>query len=806
MELTFLTGPVPLTKTITFSSRSQSFTTSPYPMVQKVTSSVREVTDIHAFKAALIEEGRRGACLMKGSLDAPLVAESRASHTDSARLHDWVCFDFDGVDCTGVGAAVTKYFPDPLRHGEFLVQLSASAFRPDTRRFSGHLFALLDRAVPTQALHDWITWLNLHTALRSEIRLTESALGLHLPLDRTVASPAKLIYIAPPRCVGFEPRIARDEAIFILPGRSRTISLPTFTRVERAEESALINELRAAAGMPERTYATRTAQGQEFLIDADPCVVSDLRPSGDGYIRFNLNGGDSLAYFIDLRNPGVIGNFKGEPYLRTDQAAPDLHKALTKNHKAVAKHFPDCSVEIMAFYATNRQSTIYIGTYNRATDDMRLDPSNQVAAYAWLSQYGMALKPTLPHYDLTVDMTSDIRFEEGYPVINLFRQSDYLKSFANVERTQACDPSGLARLAQEAPLLMRIIRHVLGSQEEPALYFLNWLAAVFQRRTRTLSAWVMHGTQGTGKGLLVDYVIRPLFGEALVTQQNYSILKSNHNSYLEGKLFVVFNEADMTATDNWSEVRMKLYDYITEPKVCVNPKGKDERDVANHANFLFMSNKSRPVIIEDGDRRFNVGEFQGERYMLPPNELAALINQDQLPPIAKLLGEWQVNDDMLAQPYGGKAKEQIYEATHNLLDRVARAIREGDTEFFIDNRPDDIQLRTDYSGRILPIIEYDALIDNMLEQRLNVLTLNDLYVLFRMVAVSDKVFPETKAAQRQVYQRYGLLPEKGTTVRDKRTGGTVRGFTAPAWHTSDALKELVKKTDPTNVIKLRGNP
>jgi hypothetical protein len=808
MDLTFLTGPVPLTKTIAYASRTGTYTTSPYPMVQKVTSHVRSVSNLHEFRTALIEEGRKGACLLKGGLDAVLTKESRAGHAlDNG--HPWVCFDFDGVGCVpgaaGAVAAVSKYLPEELRRSALLVQLSSSAFRPDTRTFSGHLFALLDRAVSTNELSEWLTWLNFRTPLREEIRLTESALGLHLPLDRTVASPAKLLYIAPPRCVGFDPGIKAEDAIYILPGSERTITFPTFTRVAKDEEDDLVNELRKAVELPKRSYATRAFGQHTIFVDSEPCSVSDIRSSGEGYIRFNLNGGDSLAYFIDLKNPALIGNFKGEPYLSTKEAAPDLYKALSRNQKALPRALPDCATEVMAFYATNRQSTIYIGTYDRARDTMRVDASNQTAALAWLVQYGIALKPTLPHFDLVTDMTSDIRFEEGYPVVNLYRQTDFLKTYASLPRSQPCDSTGVSRLESSAPLIAKILKSVLGTEKvDPSVYFLNWLSAIFQRRQRMMTAWVMAGVQGTGKGLLVDHIIRPLFGEELVTQQNYAILKSNHNSYLEGKLFVVFNEADMRATENWAETRMKLYDWITEPRVSINPKGKDEREVPNHANFLFMSNKTQPVVIEDNDRRFNVGEHQTARLYVTPNEIASLINQDQLKALAEVLGSWQVNDEMLIKPYGGDAKEAIYEATHNLLDRIARAIKEGDTQYFIDNQPDPIQLRTDFSGRVLPMAEYSALLENIVKGLVNVLTPNDLYVLFRMVAISDKSFPETRAVQRQIYQRYGFLPEKDVTFNDNRTGATVRGIAAPRWQINEAIEaQVLRKPDSTNVVSMR---
>lgn len=793
MDLTFLSGAIPLTKTITYSVRDDHYTTTPYPLIQRVSSTiVADVRSMTGFATALREQGKLGACLLKGSLDQPLVRESRAGHAMDLE-HEWIVFDFDKVDCAptfdGALAAIGKYLPKGCANTSCVIQLSASTVRPDCRKLSAHIFMRLSTPASTRLLTDWLTYINFSSALKDEMELTESAIALRYPLDRSVTSSAKLIYIAPPRCIGFEP--PGTDLVRSFSGRSQDLKIPAFTPIGSDEQTALINALRRNANMKEREIKTRTVKDIEYLIDAESCVVSDIKPSGDGYIRFNLNGGDSQSYFINLREPGVIGNFKSEPYMMTAQAAPDLFKALSKSSQTTPAKLPPSSIEPLAFYATNRQSMIYIGTYDREHDKLRIEPSTQTAAYSWLAQFGVPIKQALPHYDVTYDMTSPIRFEEGYPIINLYEQTAYLKQFSDEPKKTACEILSLDGLKVQAPTLWRVMYSALGCNVEAALYFINWLAAVFQRKQRTQSAWVLHGTQGTGKGLIVNHILRPLFGIDTVTQQLYALLNTNFNAYMEGKLFVVFDEADLSRTVDQVGIRSKLYDWISEPIISVNGKGVNERDVPNTANILLLSNSQRPIMIEQGDRRFNVGEKQTDRLYMGPNELAILVDQRELPALAKTLGSWQINDQMLVKPYGGEAKKIIYESTHSLLDRVGRAINEGDTDFFVENRPDPEQLRTDFGGKMLPMREYDALLTRMVDRDLPVLTASDLYVLFRMICISDKLFSENKASQRQIYQRYGLLD--GKAMSDPRTKKTVRGvrLTKP-WVTSNDLREQVK--------------
>ena len=803
MQLTFLSGLVPLTKTITFSERDNQYTTTPYPHVQKVTSSTEEVTTLRDFANVVRSHGKLGHCLLKGSVDSPLDRQSRAGHAVE-KPHQWIVFDFDKVDCepsfAGALAAINKYLPEYARSVDCIVQLSASNHRPDATKLSCHIFMLLTDPVSTQQLTDWYTWVNFNTALKDELSLTDSCMGLHFPLDRTVSSPSRLLYIAPPRCVGFTPTI--NDAIKVYSGRNRTLTLQHQQPVPREVLDAKMNSLRHDAGMKERPYRTRIAHGMEIMTEADPCNVQDIRPSGEGYIRFNLNGGDSLAYFINIREPGLIHNFKGEPALMTGQVAPDLYKALMKAGKSLPQKLPPINIEPLAFFATNRQSTIYIGSYDREHDDLRVDASNAAAAMSWLKNFGMPLPTSLPHFDLTYDMKSDIRFEDGYPVINLYKRTDYIKLYADKPRSIPCDVASLGALQHEVPTLWRITHSALGSNINATFYFINWLAAIFQRRTRNESAWILHGTQGTGKGMMINFIMRPLFGGDSVTQQLYSLLNTNFNAYMEGKLIVVFNEAALSRSLDWTNIRSKMYDWITEPFITVNGKGKDERSVRNYANIILCSNDPRPAVIEEGDRRFNVGEYQSDRLFLTPNEFATLAEERELKGFAEFLGRWEVSDEMLLKPYAGEAKERIFEATHSLVDAIGFAIKNGDAQFFLDNRPDAVQLRTDFGGKMLPVREYDALLRAMATHTLNVLHQSDLYTLFRMVAMTDKAFPESRAEQRRIYQRHNLLSDK--SIKDRRTGKAVRGIEAK-WRVDSALAAQIEEAlePPTDFSNVR---
>lgn len=803
MRLTFLAAAIPLTKTISYSPRTGAYTTASYPMVSKVTSYEVEVDSTLSFARAIEEQGRLGRCLLKGGLDQPLVDQSRAGHSVDED-HEWVCFDFDKVDCPptfeGALVAIGKYLPKYTHDVEAVIQLSASCFHPEARHLSAHVFMRLSEPVSTKVLTDWLTWINFQPDVLPEVRLTDSGNALSFPVDRSVASPAKLLYIAPPRTVGWTP--GQTDNVRTVSGKHKSLTIPMFDPISKMEEYAHVNKLRADMGMDARTFTFSKHRGIDVINGSEESRIHDVRNSGDGYIRFNLNGGDSLAYFINLREPELVGNFKGEPYMYTKQVDEAFYKALVKASKSAPKVRQQEGTEVLAFYATNQGSKLYIGTYNRITDTLRVDPSAETPAYSWMREHGVVVKESFPHYDLCYDIRSNIRFEQGYPVINLYERTQFIKEYADLPRNQALDPPALFdRLSKECPVIFKTLKSVTGD-ERSLLLFLNWLGHIFQTREKATSAWVLWGVQGTGKGQMMQHIIRPLFGSSHVGQVLMKAVDSQFNSQLEGKMFMNIDEAALTQTRDKIETMSKLKNWITEPTIEINTKFVVEHSVESFVNFIITSNDSRPVVVDKDDRRFHVGSRQTERLQYSPSEMATLVQGEELPNLAKTLGELQVDEFLVRNPEWNAAKQQLFQSTHSLPDRVALALFEGDTNFFYEARPSDTQLAV--NRVLLPMAEYDAILRAMADNTFSVMKREDLYVLFKVVVNDDKFFPENVTQQRTLFQRLGLTPKDSDTHHDKRTGKSAYGIKAPVWQpVREDLLEVLPVKHAGNVTNIK---
>lgn len=779
--MTTLAARLPLTKT--FVMNGGRITATPYPHVSRVTSTSHTVSSLAEFKDVLTNAAARQECLFNGQMTRPLTNESRAGMTADTK-REWIVFDFDRVEARDHREVVSKFLPAECQNVSYIVQLSASMFRPDTTTWSGHIFMLLREPMDQQRVKQWFEYLNFNLPeLTKQLALSDSLHALHWPLDRTVAYNSKLIYIAPPKCHGFKPVV--DQHIELVKKRQASLSIPTFQPIDTVTIRQKINELRRNIGESDIDYDLTQYDGHEMLRKVGELSIEGIRTSGDHYIRFNLNGGDSYAYFIDLRNPEIIRNFKGEPYLSTKDAAPDLYKSLRRvSPQAVAKAPLDDGTEVLAFYATNQNSTIRLGTFNPIERKVTLNGGSETAARAWRAEYGLTQKEFLPHYDLTFDPTSDVQFAHGINVINTFRITDYMA------RSKSSDtPSTLDELP---PVTRKILTSILGDPDDYVIrHFVNWLAYIFQYRQKTQTAWVLNGVPGTGKGSFAKYFLRPLFGPEQVVTIQYSNIKGEFNGFLENALFVLVEEANINAAENADDIMSKLLLWITDSPLPIRRMRTDVYDAPNYSNFILSTNNRTPAKVTGDDRRFNFGERQENRWFPTPNELRVMTSGSELEQFADILHRWPVDSTAAAMVIDTEAKRDAHEATTPINQLVAEAIQRGDLQFFIDRLPSDAEAQADFYNRFNPIGMFKLKIDEYVEaataKQPSFLSEEDLFVLFRTLITDARYFQDSKTWRKRHYKSLGLDVDKRHRVPGAKNAFT-RGVRVQ-WQVPSVLPE-----------------
>lgn len=750
MDVVFLGARVPMTKT--YVDVSGRIVAKPYPLVSKVTSFHESFNTLAEFAELLKTHAVMGRCLFNGQLVRPLSMESRANMTEHGP-RQWVVFDFDKVQASDHAEVVRKYLPAACQDVSYVVQHSASMYRHDFSGWSGHIFMLLEQPADERFLKQWMEHLNFTVpALTSELALSQAKVALHWPLDRTAAYNARITYIAPPKCVGFTP--PNVEHIKYIAKRKQKVAIPAFTAVDSVMIRQKVNELRRNEGLPDIDYNVQAFQdNSEVIRDIGEVEIHDIRTSGNHYIRFNINGGDSYAYYIDLRAPDLIRNFKGEPFMKTEEVAPKLLEALVKTKSRVLSKPPlDDDCEVLAFYATNRGSNVMTGLFNPNTQELRLDQSKETPAYAWLSEHGVPLR-TLPHMDIVFDPSSEVRYVRGLPVINTFKPTRYMLMNSSLGA-----PSTLAEIP---PTINKMMQSMMGNPTpEVQSHFMNWLSFIFKQRRKTGTAWVMHGVQGSGKSLFIKSVLSPIFGSSHVKNVQFSMIAKPYNGFLEDAMFVVFEESDTKAVGNAEALDQKLKHWITDEIVTIEEKRVTMYQAKTFCNFIFFSNNMSPVLMPNDDRRYNVCERQGERWYPTPNELKVLADGSELEAFVDVLSRWPVDELMVTKVIETKAKRDIHEATTSINQLIAEAIMRGDLAFFSERMPSEAEATADFFNRFNPMGMYKNLLERFnTDAHAGGVTLvsdEDLFVLFRTLITDARYFQDSKTWRLRHYKSLGL--------------------------------------------------
>jgi hypothetical protein len=787
---------LPLTKT--FAYAEGGYTTTPYPHVTRLTSFQAQVDTIDQFAHALRTHGAKAHCLFNGHLQRPLVDESRKQKTLKGVPRDWIVFDFDKVPLNDGESVVERYLPAYAHNVSYIEQVSASMFVPDQPYWSGHVFMLLKEPTLESQIVEYLEHLNFTIpALDELVSLSKAKMTLHWPLDRSAGHDSKLIYIAPPRCIGFEPAIQPQDAIRVVRKKKPALDIPSFKVIDRRDISDRVNRLRRDEDLDDIDLNTRRFGEHDVFIKTPASTIDSVRAVGDHYLKLNINGGDSWAYWIDLRNPELIHNFKGEPSLITKDVDEKFYKGLKAMAPAIVSRPPlEEGAEILAFYARNQNSQIKIGTFLPISRQLRIDSTTETAANAWLWSWGMPRKGPLDLFDITFEPANDHQYVPGTRVINMFRATDYM-----LQTPTSSKPSTIKELPARIDTLLRSL---LGDPTEDELtHFINWFTFIFRKRRKATTAWVLHGTEGTGKGTFLKFLARPLLGADNVIEVQPRILDSDFNSHIDNKLLVWVDESSVSAVENRVSFMDKLGHYVTEETITIHAKGRDAVERPSFASFILAANRRDPVEKRGGDRRYNIARRQEKRLFINPNDYTAFQAGEDLEAFADVLLRWPLDEEQVRVLLDNEASQLVHESTVPIGDLIAERIKHGDIAFFIDHMPSDNESMNDFKHGLSPLSLYKKIVDDILARRKDVLTFEDLYVLFQTLIPDPRYFQSSRIWRGRYFKSLGLDTTK--KVYSKVAVQSVRGFQVD-WQIPPELEPPVPKTEKVVPLKKRKRP
>jgi len=678
MQLHFLQASTPLTKTYRL-EKDGSVTKTPYPFVWEFTSHDEEIKNLSDLEAALRAHAARGHCMLKGSLSRPLVKESRAGSTQSGANTELLVLDLDGLpntftDESGATFPVTPdTFLSALGLGDvsYIIQYSAS-HGITSNDLRCHIFIQLDRAYAAPLLKQWLIQKNHETPLLvAAMGLTKTGNAISWPLDTSACQNDKLIYIAPPKLDGIKDPLPRNKRIALVKRKKDTFALGTQVNTTEKNRSLTIKRiahLRQAAGLPDRKITYKMHGTVEVMVKPDSCVVTETKTER-GFVYFNLNGGDSWAYYHPENCPDYIYSFKGESAYLTKELLPDYWQQICTSPKVTSNG------ELYLAFCDRRTGGYWRGTYNQNTDELALNPAkNETQVRHFAKQYGVSLGDFIPEWDLTFDPHDNVRVDSQNRTVNTFRPTQYMlaapKKVTTVPKT-----------------ISKVIDHALGNDPAIVKHFLNWLAYILQTRNKAKTAWILHGVPGTGKGVLTHNILRPLFGAHHTATRRMEELNEPYNHWMKTTLLCFIDEVQTKALQNERGVMAKLKNFITEDTIVIREMYTGGHECANYSSFIFMSNMPDPVSIDRHDRRFNVGKYQPNKLDFTNDEKKAIENELQA--FNDYLMTLKVDEDAVLLPLNTEDRATMMTISESSTDTVANALMEGNFGFFVDQLPSD---------------------------------------------------------------------------------------------------------------------
>jgi len=685
MKITFLEAEVPLTKTFTI--ENGQLTKTGHPRIIDVTSHTENYETIEELHEHLIRHADAGHSMLKGNVTRPLVKESRAGSTDPNAPTQILLLDMDGVKDVKDVDHFTRLVG--FHDVDYIAQFSCSSGIVGDRGLSAHVMMLLSKPTSPAILKQWLMNKNLTIPqLRNNIDLTRTNNALRWTLDVSTCQNDKLIYIAPPILGTNVKDNFQGDRIQLVKKSKRTVgdlgAVPS-AEANKIKAEKMLNDLRDKAGLPKRKKTSFKSHGSiEYQANPDQASVTGIKTER-GFTYLNLNGGDSWGYYHPENNPTFIFNFKGESIYRTQDLLPEYWKDVRGKINEI---HPDAKGKLYLAVRDFRTAGYWNGTWEPKAQRLDLaQAKSKDQLKDFLKQHGQPVGEFIPDWEIYFLPNEEFIVDVEKHIINTFLPSDYMRNARKVSHEGLRVP----------PAIKRLIMHAVGDDEECFDHMMNWLACIFQFKTRSETCWILQGVEGTGKGLFLNRILRPLF--KYVVSKRMSELDSQFNGYMERCLILWIDEMQLSAMKSRADsIESDLKNYIVEPKLSIRRMHTMPYEADNYCNLIIPGNKDDVMHISPTDRRFNVCPYQENKFITSDEELDQV--ERELPAFADYLASYSASKQRARTALHNEAKSRMTHITATGLEEVCKELRLGNLQFFWDQRPGSAVTQTNTSQDI----------------------------------------------------------------------------------------------------------
>jgi hypothetical protein len=694
--------------------------TRPYPHVKDVTSHEYSVqisqSGLQHYEQLIRQHSASGDCMLKGPLKRALVNESRAQKGDRLALTNLLVLDFDAIslprrivrsnkltanDVQLIAEQIIADLPRELHDVSYIAQASASLGLKG-ERISMHIFMFLTVPMPPKSVKLWLQNLNYTTdTFKDQLELSANGQSLRYPVDISVADNSKLIFIAPPT---FEdptqnPFISDDDRIVRVDRTNASFDLAAMMATLNPETcfqlgQKIKDELRENKGIKRKSAKIQTLtidyQAQEVLLNPDKMSITIADSSSIPWIRCNVNGGDSGAYYFNIERPTYMYNFKDEPIFEIEKADKEFYKSIfeifqTHLEKSGKSTYP---VVLRDYFTDVYYNGVFDPNLEQFTEEFPLVPTSKTSISSFMLSHGRPEPDFVRDARVVFDPTSNspsIDLENVPYFVNMYRKTKYM--LKPKEPLKPLDYGHAKLIKNSCPNIYTLLHHVLGNGDAEFEHFINWLAYIFQTRKKAKTAWVFGGVPGTGKGLFYSKVLRPLFGNEHVPMRPLQNIEEHFNLYMRNAIFLIVDEFHMASSSMGTmKIADKLKNQITEDTITIRAMRTNQIEIPSYTNFIFLTNRNDAVKIENGDRRYNIPPRQEQKLEDAHPEILTNLKdlEAELFAFAGFLNTFNVEERMVHTCMDNHAKNEMRHVGMSVIEEFCEALKRGDLLFFSD--------------------------------------------------------------------------------------------------------------------------
>lgn len=250
--------------------------------------------------------------------------------------------------------------------------------------------------------------------------------------------------------------------------------------------------------------------------------------------------------------------------------------------------------------------------------------------------------------------------ENGKNIRNLFHIKG---SYLNMLTERYYDPS---------EVIIKLFSFLTNDDEKAIKYLMNDLAYYFQTLKAPSAHWVFLGTHTEGMEILVDHILKPLFGQSNFIRIHDEELNEDFIERTKNNLIVNIDKMPIEGVDRKS-LGKQMQQLLKEK--------------SDYTFVIFTTSETQDIGIErdkEGFSMFGVQQDITDTDYLGYGNYNKLIKalQGQLYDFAEYLYGVDVNLELLSNAYSTPQKDELIARSSNRIERFIEALKKKDLDYF----------------------------------------------------------------------------------------------------------------------------